>query len=379
MSLAASIGKVSYLTRSSDWRFSFVPFIMGCVYLWVGFLDIPFNANGLILVGLSLVTTIGFAALGYFINEHFDKASDAKAGKVNKLALLKDYQQFLLLITVLASTLLPWLWLPSNDFSIALISTEIGLFLAYSLPFIRLKESPFLAGIVDSLYAYVVPLVLAFHTYSLFSNSQNELVLLLFAFAVFFIGFRNILIHQINDVIGDKRAGIQTLPMALGVEKTTIALKLTIAYEIAFSAVAFLVIGQLKPVYFIWLIVYLLFIGYRASINKEDFTSHFFTLLPGRHFSDQAYQVLFPVTVLLLLIIQDWKWIILLPIHVALLLPKAVIEETLKYLHLFVIWLRGVVSILVNYPIYFAFLIVGVNLKKRNMSASEYLKSKFGK
>lgn len=379
MSIAASIGKLSYLTRSSDWRFSFVPFIMGCVYLWAGFLGIGFDVSGIILITLSLTTTIGFAALGYFINEHFDKTNDAAAGKVNKLALLKGYQQLFLLLAIVAITLLPWLWLPADKLSYVLIGTEIGLFLAYSLPYIRFKEKAYLAGIVDSSYAYVVPLFLAFHTYSLYTGTHYRLMVILFSLAVFFIGFRNIIIHQVNDVIGDEKAGVETLPMKIGVENTTQLLKVNLVYEVFFCSLAFVVIGLIKPVYLIWAVIYLAYITQRVSVNRKEMTNPFFTLLPVRHLTDQAYQVLFPLTMLFLLIIIDWHWLVLLPLHVLFLLPNSILEESLKYLHLFSIRLKGVVSILVNYPIYFFFLIFGVNLKKENKSAMEYLKSKFGK
>ena len=106
--------RLSTITRARDWRLSFVPFIMGCVYLWLWGFGLPFTIEIIWLTFLSLVTTVGFASLGYFINEFFDKESDARAGKINKLAHLSPGIQIFIFSLVLALTLLPWIWLPST-------------------------------------------------------------------------------------------------------------------------------------------------------------------------------------------------------------------------------------------------------------------------
>ena len=81
-------------TRAKDWRFSFLPQIFGNLYLWLILFDIPFSISSVLLLILSLITSFGFAALGYFINEFFDKKDDENYNKVNKLLRLAIHNKF---------------------------------------------------------------------------------------------------------------------------------------------------------------------------------------------------------------------------------------------------------------------------------------------
>ena len=88
-------------TRAKDWRFSFIPQIFGNLYLWLILFDIPFSISSVLLLILSLITSFGFAALGYFINEFFDKEDDENSNKVNKLKLVSSVNQFWLFVLTL--------------------------------------------------------------------------------------------------------------------------------------------------------------------------------------------------------------------------------------------------------------------------------------
>ena len=148
MSQFSNIVKVLSATRISDWRLSFVPFIIGCVYFWASLLHLDFSFFHFLIFCLSICTSFGFAALGYFINEFFDKKHDAQAGKINKLAILTWPKQLFLFLLILVLCFAPWLVLPTSRFSIILITIEILCFLLYSLPFIRLKNTYYFAGIL---------------------------------------------------------------------------------------------------------------------------------------------------------------------------------------------------------------------------------------
>ena len=93
-------------TRAKDWRFSFIPQIFGNIYLWLLLFKIDFGIKGLILLLLSLITSFGFAALGYLINEYFDQEDDAKAGKINKLKFIPKLYLIKLIIIILLILLL---------------------------------------------------------------------------------------------------------------------------------------------------------------------------------------------------------------------------------------------------------------------------------
>ncbi len=374
---------LSVVTRAKDWRLSFVPFIMGCVYMWLWWFQLPCTAHTILLTFLSLITTIGFASLGYFINEFFDKASDAKAGKLNKLTFIAPTLQFAIFASSVALTFLPWIWLPASKFSWLLIGVQISLFLIYSLPFPRLKESTYLSVIIDALYAYVVPLALSFYTFSLIANTLYfPAWFYLFAVAVFFIGLRNIIIHQADDIMKDKQSGMKTLPMILGIANTKILLQTVLLYEVLFSTLWMLLLGVERFIFLPCLIVYLLLAVYSANdVNTRVHNKN------SQFIINNAYQYLIPLVMILLLTINDVKWLAILPLHVMLLVPFHLLQKTLNIINSFISVIhrfvlndvRNFVSAAINYPIYYCLLMFGVDLKKEQMSAWEFLQSRIKK
>ena len=386
--MIAAAEKILQLTRAKDWRLSFVPFIIGCVYFWLWWFKIQLSIASLLLFVLSFITTFGFAALGYFINEFFDKAVDAKAGKANMLAALPFFYQSILFVACLAITFLPWLWLPKNKTTFVLIAVEISLFLLYSLPFPRLKSVPFISGFIDSGYAYVLPLLLSFYTYTLYAQSENTGMIYWLAVAVFFIGFRNITIHHVNDIFKDMRASAQTLPQVIGVNRTNLILPFLMGGEILFFLIWSSIVAIDNPVFYVWIIIYLLAILIRAKYFVGNIRLKYISIEPAKHLTDPIYQYIFPLFTLLLATTVDYKWLVLVPFHFALLLTKPmqiIAWETIywnsisfKYAAIRTVTKFVVVpiSLVVNYIIFFSFLLVGVNLRKEKISALSFIKKK---
>lgn len=336
------------------------------------------------MIGLSLLTTIGFASLGYFINEFFDKESDAKAGKLNKLAFLPFWTQGLILAAILLITFLPWVFLPKDHLSLLLIFTQISLFLLYSLPFPRLKENAYLSLVIDALYAYTLPLLLSFHTFSLLKGSHYfPLWFILFSVSAGFIGLRNILTHQVKDVFKDAAAGQKSLPMLLGPIKTQLLLTLIFAYEV-FSIALTLVVFSINFWFLsILLIAYLWFAldVFKRKGIKEN-TSNMFQEI------NKAYNLVFPLLALLVLLIKWPIVLVILLIHSSFLVPfnvwKYLHSKVMPILirirvriHSFVVTdLRNAISAMVNYPIYFLFRLAGIDLKKEGTSAMGYFRKR---
>ncbi len=382
--ITPSIGTVLSSLRSKDWIQSFVPFVMGCVYLWLVWFNFKFSPSHLIVIGLSLLTTIGFAALGYFINEFFDKKSDAKAGKINRLAMIPFWSQSLILIAILLITFLPWNWLPRNQVSYCLILLQISLFLAYSLPFPRLKESVYFSIVIDALYAYPVPLLLSFHTFSLLSGTETyPNWFSLFMLASFFIGVRNIITHQIQDLFRDSASGLRTFPMVIGVNRTITIQTIVFAYEVFLISLSILVFSL-----HFWLVLVALFVywfyAWHIFVNQKSFKS------PGDMYVgiNKSYSLVFPIVVLIFLSVR-WPigWMVLL-IHGGILVPinfwrnvlNIIVPILVRFrivIHQFLVnELKHFLSLCINYPIYFLFKIGGVDLKKEGVSAFEYLRKK---
>ena len=369
-------------TRAKDWRFSFIPQIFGNLYLWLILFKIPFSGKSILLLILSLITSFGFAALGYFINEFFDKESDTKAGKINKLMLISGSKQFALFVCIMLFTFLPWIVLPYNQNSLFLIALQIILFVVYAMPPFRFKQLPYLSIITDALYAYILPLLLSFYTYSLFVKSTPiDIIFLVFYAALLLVaGIRNIIIHYINDIFKDKKSGIITLPRILGVNGTNNLLKFLLVTELGISIGVIYILGQEQP--WLWLLIVAVFyLIYRAYIQVRTMYDNIIVNRPIRHLPDLYYQVFAPAIILLALVVQDYYWLLIVPVHVVLFVPAFRLHPIISWFQrinfrLYYIWLRQLISWIVNYTIFFLFLLVGVNLKSRQTSAMGFVKKK---
>jgi 4-hydroxybenzoate polyprenyltransferase len=378
--LKNALGKVFTVTRANDWRLSFVPFVMGGVYLWLWWFKFELSTSSAFIVFLSLITTVGFASLGYFINEFFDKESDALAGKINKLAYVPAYVQFCIFVFSLLLTLLPWVWLPANFFSWCLIALQISLFLVYSLPFPRLKEAPYASIIIDALYAYIVPLILSFYTFSL--HAQQAVFpfwFLLFLIAVLFIGIRNIVIHQVKDLAKDVRLGHKTLPMLLGISRTNRLIFLLAAYEIFFFILCIVALSFFCTPILLFILPYIAV----SFITLKVVTQPHYKISNDVLLINRVYQYLFPVFTIFILVIFKFAWIFLFFIHIALLVPwylfvkvKEIVKiGYYKFVTFLTVDVRMIISSGINIPIYWAFKLFGVDLIKEQKSALEYLKN----
>jgi len=372
MNIKESIQNLSNLTRSDDWRLSLVPLVLGCTYFWAVLLKIEFTLDHFLVIALSYVTSFGFAAMGYFINEFFDQAHDKKAGKINKLSLIAPKYQLTLLLGILLFTLVPWIYLPKNNLSYVLIITELLLFLIYSLPFIRLKETFFFAGIIDTMYAYIVPAVLSYHTYSFLSQSTISLEYLsLFFLLLFVVGYRNILVHQIKDVMGDIRSKTKSLPQLLGPDLSNKFLHWLVLFELLLMSLTLIWFSINVWQISLFIAALILFIyQHKSSLKQLLVFDGFFALKKVRQSTDVYYQKFFPVASLVLLICVDPYWLVIAPMHWALFV-------NLNLKNRYHTYVRPVLSSMINYSIYYMFLLFGVNLKERQVSAINFLKSKF--
>jgi 4-hydroxybenzoate polyprenyltransferase len=375
--------KISFLTRSGDWRLSLLPFIFGCIYLWVWKLQIPLSKDALFLIFLSLLTTIGFASFGYLLNEWFDIAHDFSSGKPNRLSGL-SIKVVLALFT--ASSLLiavPWLWLPGDYVSWILVGAEILAFVLYSFPVFRFKSIPLVSNIVDMAYAYVLPLWLSFHTYGMyigFPTYPKWFYFLLSASGI--IGFRNILIHQINDVFNDRMAGMSTLPMLLKPVNCSALLLFLLIIEFVLFLLFSLFAADDTNVAFLIPVAYTFYSVYQfIRLIPDSFSA--IVIGPFRHLTDLFYQVFFPLCALLLVITTNISWTFLIPVHLLFLVPwhlahdaKTALVDGFWYVDNYIkLWKR--MSLAVNYPIYWAFRLFSVDLIKEKKSALEYLNTRF--
>ncbi|MFM7005758.1 MAG: UbiA family prenyltransferase [Flavobacteriales bacterium] len=356
--------------RMRDWRFSFIPVIFGLLYLFIQLGAGAPDASTWLLLFASLLTSFGFASFGYLLNEWTDISADAQAGKPNKLAHLTTLQRTGLMVVVVIIGGLPWFILPTDQLSFQLIFLELCLFIIYSLQPLRLKNFLGISNILDAGYAYVVPIYLAKHTFSLyFQGSLSTRADILLFSLLFCLGLRNILIHQINDLHHDQHIGQYTLPSILGLQRTNLLLWLHLGVELLL--LLSLLWLNFQP-WYNWGLSILVFgwiwISFKNEIFSRPLVNQNIVYHPLRHLFDPLYQLLLPLFFLSLLLLQHLLWWPLLLLHAWLFIPKA-------YLEILFSKTRIALSYVVNYSIWFLFLLVGVNLKNRKQSALQYLKS----
>ncbi len=372
---------VSQKIRSGDWRFSFIPQIFGTLYLWIYIFRISFSIGTLFLLFLSFITSVGFASLGYFINEYFDRKDDFLAGKENQLRTLGWKQLLLLLSAILCVTLAPWIWLPSDSLTVFLVGIQISLFILYAVPPFRLKNNFVAAPVIDTLYAYVLPLLLSCHTFFLFSAQRDQLsfFILLTALLFFIAGYRNIIIHYLKDLKTDQRLTKKTLPKLIGVRRS-LTLVITLVYT-EYTLIVFLLLNSIRSssnsALFAAIILPVVVLHFLANRYRKKKSALIFIKSPNT-----LYQFFFPLIFLINLIVTDFHWAIWIPAHLILLIPafryKPVTSwwQRINFQKMFIA-IKQLLSWIVNYGIFFLFLIVGVNLRKKHTSARAYLQTRF--
>lgn len=371
------------MLRIKDWLFSFLPLMAAWCYLSIIFHQIGFSVAALRVLFLFLISTTGFAALGYAINEYFDKHTDQLAGKTNRLASLTPRHTVFLFFCTGTLAGLPWLGLPLDRFTLVLLTLEVVLFLSYAMPPLRLKNLWYISGWVDTAYAYGLPWIICMHTFGLFQPSIESNQAALWLGAVWLIvGYRNILHHQYIDRSFDERVGILTMPRKLGQRRTRRVFYGLLVLEVMLFVLLCGELGQIiGPFFYLMAASYIAYTAFHVlharaiSVGNQQWIFHF-SLNP-------FYQIYMPLICLLFLSYRDIRWSAVLLGHMAVLVPWYVYEYYfIRVRHIarwMMLWAWRITSYAVNYLIYYLFLLIfGVDLKKEQLSALDYLRKRCG-
>ena len=176
----------------------------------------------------------------FFVNDFYDKKVDLKAGKSNLTNTLNPY-----LVASIVS-----IGFIVSFFLITRISYRAGLvllvqflaLLAYSHPLVRLKTKPILGVLADSVYAYGIPVILLFSVYEVDITEPKHLAFLLFNVSV---GLRDILLHQKKDELNDLKSGINSFAIQ---HRTKVNLIIYVSeFTASLSLCFFLMISFWKP------------------------------------------------------------------------------------------------------------------------------------
>ncbi len=182
------------------------------VIVYVAFINKIILSKLLLYLGLAVMTTIGFMAIGYLSNDLADIEKDKKANKPNSLLGKQPISIFLLFALAFIVALFPWFFFKITSVSVWLIVAELLCFFVYAFPPFRLKEKGFWGCVLDALYAHVIPTLLAAYTFYLLSPQIvfSKRLVVLFMIWLWLYGIRNIISHQIEDAENDVLSNTKT-------------------------------------------------------------------------------------------------------------------------------------------------------------------------
>lgn len=310
------------LRLSNPWNYK-APVLVAVTYLILAWQKFAF-LDALFAFGWSLCTIIGIAGFGYLSNDLGDRKADAKAGKSNLLIGLSSIQISGLLLLFLGLAIVPWLvYFPVTTLTGILLVLEFMLFVLYVLPPFRLKERGLLGVITDSLYAHANPALLASLTFLALSKAENATMLVFVPALVawqFFLGLRNILLHQLKDAKNDRISGIRTFVTQYGELRVNHLLSQVFVPLELLTWLLFL--GALTPVTWLPLLGWPLYLLWQFP--KQGPHRELRQWLYG--YLDDFYIPYFPLLVLISLCFQDWRMIFLAVFHVILF--KSALSET---------------------------------------------------
>lgn len=158
--------------------------------------------NSVVLVLLSYIL-IGIG--GYLLNDYYDQKNDLKAGKTSTMNYLSpsSFKVVLFFCWFIGFILISYLSLLAGF----VILLQLALLIMYSHPSLRLKERGGLGIVVDSLYAYVVPVIIILIVGEYTIEKWSVVIFIMFNL---FVGIRDILIHQNSDRAADISSDVKT-------------------------------------------------------------------------------------------------------------------------------------------------------------------------
>ena len=298
------------------WNYKTAPMLC-FVYFFISVNDISLKTS-LISIPLFLLWILGAGGTGHVLNDIADIRSDKIADKTNYMSSYSCYKRIMLILFLVIIAFIPWIFLPINIPLAILILSEYILFIIYSFPPFRLKESLIGGIIADALYGHALIILISALTFYQIGNPIN----IGYTFFIFLFvwqllkGFRNILLHQIDDRKNDKRSGTNTFVVRYGSILTiNLINRVVLPLELIIFSVVLGYISLYLEKFYIAFVVFLIFTCFKFSLWK-------IFKLPQEHFKQKFlfflndfYEEWMPVIVLLYLVKNSFGFIFLLVIH----------------------------------------------------------------
>ncbi len=308
------------LLRVTTWWNHIVPPIFFSVYamLWMNPNDVFAAVKTL---GWFALSVIGTASFGYFSNDAADVIDDRLSKKANVIGDLSISVKVVLCFVLLCMSLLPWLKLPFYWYTFGLIVFLLILFILYSFPPFRLKSRGVIGNFADTAYGHVLPIVITIATFFSIQpiRIKNGLLLMVVLSIILFIkGWRNIILHQIEDRKADAKAGASTFVLRFGpLRSTYLVNRILLPSEIVLLGFfLFTLCGGVRHIALLY-VVFLVVAFFRFNVwrmpmwPRHQRTRHLW------YFLNSAYEGWLPTGTLMLLLWRHPNLWPLLFVHVA--------------------------------------------------------------
>ncbi len=313
-----NIGKIF---RFNHWWNYKTSHILAFTYLYNIYFEIPLS-NRIAIFLLTIVAIFGNGALGYVINDFYDKKTDAIAGKKNSLAEKSSGFIVLMITGLLILAILPWLVLRTNLYIWLALLFQLVLYLTYSHPAIRLKEKSFWGPLCDALYGHALPVIIFCYTYQQYLTGELPYPEILFFLSLFFWqffkGIRNIFLHQLSDFTNDSVSNVKTFATEYGRDRLYrfvlyIISPLEILCFIIFSLTLGLLTYWTLLFFFVFILIYFLGHGLFRNIvwNPSEYSSNTYL-----YFLNDFYEIYLPFSMVAIGVIFHSELTVLLALHV---------------------------------------------------------------
>src|SRR5258706_35279 len=189
------------LARWPDWSTSKLPFV-GAVALLLA----PPDSTAIQVLAI-IGTVLCWAAFGYCVNDVADRGCDLRAGKFNRAANVSSLSWSLFLVLTAGGSVALSLFWGGDLAAPAFVLGGLVLAVAYSLPPLRLKERGVLGLAAGAASQWVLPVLAISAAQARGWSRPAAWCIALLGLA---IGVRWMAIHQLQDMIADRRAGVRT-------------------------------------------------------------------------------------------------------------------------------------------------------------------------
>ncbi|MFN8286864.1 MAG: UbiA family prenyltransferase [Chitinophagales bacterium] len=316
------------LFRSNIWWVAVVPQVLGWVYFCIldGTFHFPEQLQSFGFFFLALVTT---SAFGYLFNDLCDVEADKAAGKSNSLGKLSFGLRLVIVTLALAVAVISWYLVKATLWANLFFGLQIFALIIYSAPPFRLKNRHIWGALTDAFYGHVNPILITLLAFGFNLNEgvqeKTTLFIPLVVLCTFLKGFRNILLHQVEDRRNDRKAGINTFVVKHGALFSLNLVNKLLPWEVLATVAVVLNISIAAPPFFVSallfiVITYLKFSGWKLSYLPQRQLRFKFL-----YFMNDYFEGWMPVWLLLILAVHSHIFIMALVAHL-LLFPSFLVK-----------------------------------------------------